>query len=216
MGHMLNLGLVSLFACSVQLLQGQLHKSDTPCDNISCSRGCTQNQADMKQSIMQTPTHHERALKSHIHGSQAAWLTRVLRVQLMQQHDKDAEVDTGVDHKAVRAAGRDAPGKFRTIRDEETMQLLVVAASIPAEAPPFIPRVPPTSPIFERSIQEEVAANTNRLPPAKEKAANEKASMVSSRCTTLGMATDPCCLQSFSVGTQWCCNLLVVRFSSRS
>ena len=52
--------------------------------------------------------------------------------------------------------------------------------SVPAEAPPFTPRVPPTSPIFERSIQEQVAANTNRLLPAKEKSANEKASMVSS------------------------------------
>ena len=194
----------------------------TPCDNVGALGAarkkihCTQTQADMKQPIMQTPIHHERALQSHIHGSQAAWLTCVLHVQLMQQHDKDAEVDTGVDHEAVRAAGRDAPGKFRTIRDEATMQLLVVAALIPAEAPPFTPRVPPTSPIFERSIQEQVAANTNRLLPTKERSANEKASMVSSQCTRLGVATDPCCLRSFFLGTQWCCNLLVVRSLSRS
>ena len=130
---------------------------------------------------MQRPTHHhEKALKSHIHGSQATWLTCVVPAQFMQRHGKDIEVDTGVDHEAVRAARRKAPGKFRTVQDEETMQLLVVAAPIPAEASPFIPRGPPTSPIFERSIQEEVAANTNRLPAAKEKAANEKASIVSS------------------------------------
>ena len=178
---------VSLFARSVQLLQGQPQKSGTHRATMSAALGaareriyCTQNLADVKQRIMQSPIYHERALESHIYESQAAWLTCVLHVQLMQQHDEDTEVDTGVDHEAVKAAGRDAPGKFRTVRDEETMQLLVVAAPVPAEAPPFISRVPSISPIFERSIQEEVAANTNRLPPAKEKAANEKASMVSS------------------------------------
>ena len=107
-------------------------------------------------------------------------LTCALPVQLMLGNlGKGMNVDMGVDREAVRAALKVAPGKFRTIQDEEAMKLLVVAEPVPAETPPCIPRLPPASPFFQRSVQEEVAANTNRLPPAKEKAANEKTSMVS-------------------------------------
>ena len=56
MGHMLSPGAVSLFASSVQLLQGQLQKSDTHHATTLAALGaarkkihCAQTQADMKQ-----------------------------------------------------------------------------------------------------------------------------------------------------------------------
>ena len=144
-------------------------------------------------------------------------LTCAPPMQLTLQHPgKDKESDTEVDHEAVRAALKAAPGKFRTVQDEDAMQLLLVADPAPAEAPLPVPWLPPTSPFFQCSVQEEVASNTSRLTPAKEKAANEKASMVSFRCTSPCMAPHPCCMRSFSVGTRLYYGLLVLKALSHS
>ena len=213
----------SVHVCALSTtLQKQVQKSDTrhattPLQATCGSFLCAQKQADMEQLLVLDLIRHAGFLERQLYGSQATMFTCALPVQLMQQRSgKDTEMDLGAAMAAVRAALKNAPGKFRTVQEPEVFDLLHVPDPMPAEAPPPVPRVPPTSPFFQRSIQEEVAANTNRLPPAKEKAANEKASMVSSCCTALGMGPQPCCVRSASVGTQRCRGLLVLRFLALS
>ena len=89
------------------------------------------------------------------------------------------QTDHGV-MRVLRAVSAQ-PGKYRILKTALGQQLLEIHENGEEEedAPvkPLQP-IPDTSGPFFEQCQVEIASNTGKLPPAKEKAANEKAKMV--------------------------------------